>query len=104
MPFWARAVTVLVAAVCEEVLFRGYAVTRVRGLTGSPVLAFLIPAAAFTALHLPGWGPAHLLFVAPGAALLTLWFQWRRDLWGNILAHFLVDAIPFLIAPLFLPA
>jgi membrane protease YdiL (CAAX protease family) len=34
------------------------------------------------------------------AALFTLAFLWRRDLWANIIAHIVVDAVPLLILPL----
>jgi uncharacterized protein len=34
-PFWWRAISVIRAAVGEEVLFRGYAISRSRELSGS---------------------------------------------------------------------
>jgi membrane protease YdiL (CAAX protease family) len=54
----------------------------------------------FVALHLPSWGAAHLLFVSLAAALFTVAFLWRRDLWANIIAHLVVDSVPLFILPL----
>ncbi len=51
-------------------------------------------------LHLPSWGVAHLLFVSVAAALFTLAFVWRRNLWANIIAHVVADSVPLLILPL----
>ena len=60
----------------------------------------MIPFAVFVVLHLPSWGAAHLMFVSVAAALFTLAFLWRRDLWANIIAHIVADSVPLLILPL----
>ena len=100
LPLWVRVGTLLTAGVTEEILFRGYPISRLKAATGSTAIAALIPFAVFVALHLPSWGAAHLLFVSMAAALFTLAFLWRRDLWANIIAHIVVDAVPLLILPL----
>jgi membrane protease YdiL (CAAX protease family) len=100
MPLWLRVGTLLTAGVTEEILFRGYPISRLKVMTGSTAIAVGLPFVVFVVLHLPSWGAAHLLFVSVAAALFTLAFVWRRDLWANIIAHILADSVPLLILPL----
>ncbi|HEU5312702.1 MAG TPA: type II CAAX endopeptidase family protein [Candidatus Udaeobacter sp.] len=96
-PFWYRFLTVTRAAVAEETLFRGYGIERISEWSGSRILAGVITWAAFTYAHLRGWGWAHLLVAGFAGLLLTVLFVWRRNLWANILAHWLTDAAGFLL-------
>ncbi len=100
MPLWLRVGTLLTAGVTEEILFRGYPISRLKVATGSTAIAVGLPFVVFVVLHLPSWGAAHLLFVSVAAVLFTLAFVWRRNLWANIIAHILADAVPLLILPL----
>jgi membrane protease YdiL (CAAX protease family) len=97
VPLWLRCLAVVRAAVSEEVLFRGYALERVQELSGSRVVAGVFSWAIFTLDHLSYWGLHHLLIAGAAGAVLTLLYLWRRNLWGNILAHFIVDAVGFLL-------
>ena len=100
VPLWLQTATVLRAGVVEEIVFRGYAIERVHFLTRSKWIALSLPAAAFIAVHLGGWGYPQLIVVAFGTAILT-WLYWaRRDLAANMLAHFLADFIAFLLTRL----
>ncbi len=100
VPLWLQTATMLRAGVVEEIVFRGYAIERLRLLTGSKWLAGLLSAAAFIAVHIAGWGYAQLIVVAFGAAILTVLYVLRRDLGSNMLAHFLTDFIGFMLARL----
>ncbi len=81
----------LVVAIGEELLFRGYLLTRLRALTGSWTLAVLLSAAAFAGLHFRvGW-VAVVMILVPGI-LLGLWMIWRRDLLTPIVAHLFYDS------------
>lgn len=100
MPLWARLLTLATAGVCEEVLYRGYPITRLQALTGSRILAVLVPGAVFVALHAPSWGVAHLLYVSVVTVIMTVLFLWRKDLWSNIIAHLFTDAVPLLLMPM----
>lgn len=95
-PFWYRILTVLRAAVVEEIIFRGYLIEKIRQVSGSTGLAVAVSVLAFTCAHLRGWGPVHLIPVAAFGLVLALLYVWRRDLPSNILAHFLSDAVGFL--------
>jgi uncharacterized protein len=96
-PFWWRFLSTIRAAVAEEILFRGYAMQRILELTGSKAAATLISCAVFTAAHLSVWGASHALIVAVAGLAFSLAYLWRRNLWVNFIAHFMVDAISVLV-------
>jgi len=96
-PFWYRFLLVTRAAVAEETLFRGYPIERIREWSGSRMLAGLITWAAFTYAHLGGWGWPQLIVAGFGGLLLTVLFLWRRNLWANVLTHWLADGAGFLL-------
>jgi membrane protease YdiL (CAAX protease family) len=90
-PFWWRFISVIRAAVGEEILFRGYAIERLRELTGSVRVASIISCAIFALEHVGPWGWGHLLIAGFAGAILTLLYLWRRNLWVSMTAHFIVD-------------
>ena len=96
-PFWWRFISVIRAAVGEEVLFRGYAIERTQELTGSLTAASILSCAVFALEHVGQWGWGHLLIAGFGGAMLTLLYLWRRNLWVNIIAHFIVDGAAVLL-------
>lgn len=91
-PFWWRLISTVRAAVSEEVLFRGYAMQRIEEVSGSRSIALLLSLAVFTIDHVTYWGWSHELIVALGGLAFSLLYLWRRNLWVNIIAHFIVDA------------
>lgn len=95
-PLWWRLLSTLRAAVSEEVLFRGYALQRIRALTGRWDVAAVASCLPFAAAHVSSWGWAHILPALFGGIVLTLLFLWRRNTWVNIGAHFLVDLLAVL--------
>jgi uncharacterized protein len=96
-PFWYRFILVSRAAVAEELLFRGYPIERIIELTGSRSLAAAIPWAAFTYAHLASWGAAQLIVAGYGGVILTVLYLWRRNLWANMIAHWIADGAGFLL-------
>lgn len=96
-PFWYRFALVTRAAVAEELLFRGYPITRIEELTGSRWLAGVVSWAAFTIAHLSSWGWAQLVIAGYGGVVLTILFIWRRNLWVNMIAHWIGDGAGFLL-------
>jgi hypothetical protein len=85
------------AAVHEELFYRGFAIERLAEITGLLWLAGLISVVAFTYAHLSYWGWAHLIVAGYGGLVLTVMYLWRRDLASNMIAHFLTDAVGFLL-------
>lgn len=96
-PFWYRFLLVSRAAVAEEILFRGYPIERMEELTGSRDLAGVVSWAAFTIAHLSAWGWAQLMVAGFGGIFLTLLYLWRRNLWANMIAHWIADGAGFLL-------
>ena len=96
-PFWYRFALVTRAAVAEETLFRGYPIPRLEELTGSTFAAALLSWAAFTIAHLGSWGWAQLIVAGFGGILLGALFVWRRNLWINMIAHWIGDSAGFLL-------
>ncbi len=96
-PFWYRFMLVTRAAVCEETLFRGYPIERLLELTRSRWVAALVSWAAFTYAHLGAWGWPQLIVAGYGGVLLTILYLWRRNLWANMLAHWIADGAGFLM-------
>jgi membrane protease YdiL (CAAX protease family) len=96
-PFWWRFISVIRAAVAEEILFRGYALERLQELTGSLHLAAGLSWMVFTLEHVGPWQRSHLLIAGFGGVVLTLLYLWRRNLWVNIIAHLIVDGAAVLL-------
>lgn len=101
-PLAYRIALVTRAAVCEEILYRAYPIERLREWSGSASLAGLVSWTAFTFAHLSAWGAAQLMVAGIGGALLTILYLWRRNIWTNMVAHWIADSsfvwFPFLIA------
>ncbi|HTQ12429.1 MAG TPA: CPBP family intramembrane glutamic endopeptidase [Rhizomicrobium sp.] len=102
-PFLFRAAIVTRAAFVEETLFRGYGFERIAEWSGSPALAALATWALFTLAHLTSWGWGQVIIAAWGGLALTALYWWRRNLWANILCHWLTDGAGFLLMPAMVP-
>jgi membrane protease YdiL (CAAX protease family) len=98
-PMWAMLLTVVRAAIVEEVLYRGYAIDRIARLTGSRALAVALPLAVFALAHYRQ-GAGGILIALILGGILTAVFLKRRDLLSVVVAHFLVDFVPNLVLPL----
>jgi uncharacterized protein len=72
LPMWLNALIVARAALSEEILFRGYAIERLREVSGSPLAAGLISWTVFTLDHVSFCGWAHVLVAGSAGAVLTL--------------------------------
>lgn len=102
VPFWLRVALVLTAGICEELFFRGYAIERLRGLTGNTWIGALLGTVLFTLGHIPRYGlSSGLLGVAFIGALLSAIYVWRRNLFPCIALHWFFDAISLLAIPSF---
>jgi membrane protease YdiL (CAAX protease family) len=97
-PFWWRLISVVRAAIGEEVIFRGFAIERGREVFGSLRIASALSWIVFTLEHITTWGWSHVFIAGFGGLLLTLLYVWRRNLWINIIAHFIVDGASVLLA------
>jgi uncharacterized protein len=97
-PFWWRLISTIRAALCEEILFRGYAIERLQEISRSTAVAAILSCIIFALAHVGEWGWAHLLVVGVVGAIFTLLYVWRRNIWANAIAHFIVDGAAFLVS------
>jgi len=44
------------------------------------------------------WSWGHVLIAGFAGIILTLLYIWRRNLWVNMIAHFVPDAVGFLLS------
>jgi membrane protease YdiL (CAAX protease family) len=92
-------VIMLRAGVAEEVFYRGFAIERLQSLTGSTLLAGLVPLAIFAAAHYrQGLGGIVAAFVLGG--IFTAFYMKFRDLLANITAHFIGDFVLNVVLPI----
>ena len=81
----------------EEILYRGFLITRLEALGGGGKTALRIAvgvsAVIFGLVHF-AWGPMGIVQTAfMGLALAISFLVLRRDLWPLVMAHFYMDAI-----------
>jgi tetratricopeptide (TPR) repeat protein/membrane protease YdiL (CAAX protease family) len=81
----------------EEVAARGFAIDRIRIVTGRLGLAAAVALVLDLAEHVPFWGWRYAILIAPMQLLFVLMYLWRRDIMACIIGHFLVDAMPSLM-------
>lgn len=96
-PLWYRFILVTRAAVNEEIVFRGYPIERLIELTKLKWVAAIVSWAFFTYAHLSGWGAPQLIVAGYGGVILVGLYMWRRNLWANMLAHWIGDGAGFLL-------
>ena len=76
----------------EEIAGRGYAIDRLRALTGSLLLASSLALFLDLAMHVPFWGWKYPILILPAQTLFVLMYIWRR-ISACIIAHIAVDAL-----------
>lgn len=88
--FVSLIVVALLPAIFEEMLFRGCLQQVMISLTKNAFLGILITSILFSAIHLSYYGFLPRLFLG---IVLGYIFYFSKNLWLNILAHFLNNAI-----------
>ena len=87
----------VLAAVGEELIFRGILVKLFREWTGNIHLAVIIPALLFSTLHLQFYGFFGRLALG---IILGYLFVWSGSLWVPIAVHFLNNAMAVIVSSL----
>jgi tetratricopeptide (TPR) repeat protein/membrane protease YdiL (CAAX protease family) len=85
------------AGISEEIAARGFAIDRLRIVSGRLGLAAAVALALDLAEHIPYWGWRYAIEIAPMQLLFVLMYLWRKDIMACIIGHFLTDALPFMI-------
>lgn len=89
-------VTALIG-VYEELVFRGFLMTRLRRATGGWTSAVVLSTAVFTALHAFEQTPVALVIVAILSLVFSLVTIWRQSIVPAIIAHALFDLSQLLL-------
>jgi membrane protease YdiL (CAAX protease family) len=91
-------ILVVVVAICEETIFRGYIFLRLRTVTTSTTAAVLLASALFALGH--GYeGSAGMATVGVMGLLFNLIYLWRKSLVTPMILHFLQDFLAIVVAP-----
>jgi membrane protease YdiL (CAAX protease family) len=97
--FLLASVLVVVVALAEEIIFRGYLILRLGAVTGSLLAAILLSAGIFSLGH--GYeGSAGVITVGMMGLVFGLIYVWRKSLVVPIVMHFLQDFIGIVLMPL----
>jgi membrane protease YdiL (CAAX protease family) len=92
-------VLVVVVAVAEETIFRGYLILRFKAITASRAATVLLSAVIFSLGH--GYeGTAGVITVGMMGIVFALVYLWRKSLVAPIVMHFLQDFIGVVLLPL----
>lgn len=92
-------ILVLVVAVTEETLFRGYLLLRFQAIVPGAAQAVLLSSAIFAIGH--GYeGSAGLVTVGAMGIVFALVYLWRGSLTAPIVMHFLQDFLGIVLLPL----
>jgi membrane protease YdiL (CAAX protease family) len=81
----------------EELATRAYIIERVIKFTDNRLFAGLASVLVSLAIHLPGRTLGGILRLAPITLLLTALYIWRRNIVPAFIAHFVGNAVGFLI-------
>ncbi len=89
---------VLVVAISEETIFRGYIFLRLRTVTGNTAVAVLLASIIFAIGH--GYeGSLGMATVGFMGLLFNLIYLWRKSLVTPMILHFLQDFLAVVVAP-----
>jgi membrane protease YdiL (CAAX protease family) len=92
------ALLVIVVAVAEETIFRGYLLLRLRAVTHSRTAAVAASTLLFAAGHTYS-GPAGVVVIATLAVVFSLIYLWRGSLVAPIVLHLLQDLLGLVVVP-----
>lgn len=90
---------VVVVAISEETMFRGYLLLRMRGIGTSGLWAVILSSVIFALGH--GYeGTAGVLTVGIMGAVFAVVYLWRRSLVAPMTMHFMQDFLGIVLLPL----
>ncbi len=98
MEILLACVLVIIVAIAEETIFRGYLILRLKGLTGSRTASVILSSALFALGH--GYeGLANVAAIGILGIILALIYLWRKSLAAPIVIHLLIDFYPLVLIP-----
>ncbi len=92
-------VLIIVVAIAEETIFRGFLMLRLSRLTGSLSASVIISSVLFSLGH--GYeGFATMVTICISSMIVALIYAWRKSLAAPIVIHLLIDLYPLVLMPL----
>jgi len=92
-------ILVVIVAISEETIFRGYLIARLNGIADSIPLAVLLSSVLFAAGH--GYeGTSGLVSVGAMGFIFALLFVWRKSLVAPMVIHFLNNLLAIVLLPM----
>jgi membrane protease YdiL (CAAX protease family) len=92
-------VLIIVVAIAEETIFRGYLMLRFRRLAGSLSASVIISSVLFSLGH--GYeGLATMVTICISGMIVALIYVWRKSLVAPMVIHLLIDLYPLVLMPL----
>jgi membrane protease YdiL (CAAX protease family) len=96
--YWLTVFVALTAGVTEEVIFRGYILTRLLQLTKNPVVAIVVSSLLFSAMHYKYNSLHELIFAFLIGIIFGIYYLKYCNIKAVILVHFLIDIISMTVA------
>ena len=96
MSLWTGIALMTVVATWEELLFRGFLMTRIRRFAQSWTIAVIASTVAFVLPHALEQTPAAMIPISILSLVLSLVTIWRRSIVPAIVAHALWNVAVFL--------
>ena len=90
----------ITAAFCEEVFYRGFAITALSSELGSIWIAGIISSIIFALMHIPRYGPGGFVQIGIVGLLLMILFIITGSIYPGILMHSLNNLFGFVLVPL----
>ena len=84
----------IIVALWEEIVFRGFVLTRLNAIFKRWWLTILLASSVFGAVHIYE-GLLAVLLISGLALIMSVLFVWRRSLVPSIVFHFLHDLVIF---------
>ncbi len=104
-PVALRVLLVLTAAICEEFIYRGFAIEQIGELTGSRWLGAFLSLFFFGLGHIGLYGFSTALLIPTSVGLMiTLLYMFRRNLPICMLMHGIMDTLFVIVIPALLKA
>ncbi len=92
-------VLIIVVAIAEETIFRGYLMLRFNRLTGSLSASVIMSSILFSLGH--GYeGFATMVTICISGMIVALIYVWRKSLVAPMVIHLLIDLYPLVLMPL----
>jgi hypothetical protein len=92
----------LTAAICEEIIFRGYLQHQFTAWTGNATMGIALQGILFGVAH-AYQGPTQILVIAVYGCMFGSLAYWRKSLRPGMIAHFLQDSVGVFLLARFAP-